>query len=203
MEDPEGPVKHRMAPRATITPPGYSLDSEKAEDPKIADEFSGWKLAWLTYQSLGVIYGDVGTSPLYVYSSTFSSEPSKANILGAVSLVIWALTIMVTIKYVFIVLRADDEGEGGTFALYSLRSRYAKLVRYDPRQSDLVRMQRYNTEDLQKPNLMTRSIMERSTFIKWTLKVVGAFGVALILADGVLTPAQSILGAIQEYEIEI
>ncbi|KAJ5982496.1 hypothetical protein N7451_012596 [Penicillium sp. IBT 35674x] len=191
MEDPEGPVKHRMAPRATITPPGYSLDSEKAEDPKIADvemnsvsggkeEFSGWKLACLTYQSLGVIYGDVGTSPLYVYSSTFSSEPSKANILRAVSLAIWALTIMVTIKYVFIVLRADDEGEG-----------------------DLVRMQRYNTDDLQKPNLMTRSIMERSTFIKWTLKVVGAFGVALILADGVLTPAQSILGAIQEYENEI
>ncbi|KAJ5527303.1 hypothetical protein N7513_011462 [Penicillium frequentans] len=220
MEDPEWPVKHRMAPRAsaTITPPGYTLDSAKTEDPKTVDvemnsvsegkeveerdfhrkqEFSGWKLAWLTYQSLGVIYGDIGTSPLYVYSSTFSSEPSKADILGAVSLVIWSLTIMVTIKYVFIVLRADDEGEGGTFALYSLLSRYAKLVRYDPRHSDLVRMQRYNTDDLQKPNLMTRSIMERSTFIKWTLKVVGAFGVALILADGVLTPAQSILGAIQ------
>jgi KUP system potassium uptake protein len=152
----------------------------------------------LTYQSLGVIYGDIGTSPLYVYSSTFSSEPSQADILGAVSLVIWALTIMVTIKYVFIVLRADDEGEGGTFALYSLLSRYvcssilcksamtdtkqAKLVRYDPRHSDLVRMQRFDTDDLQKPNLMTRSIMERSTAIKWILKVVGAFGVALILA---------------------
>ncbi|EAW22751.1 uncharacterized protein NFIA_014420 [Aspergillus fischeri NRRL 181] len=86
--------------------------------------FSGWTLAWLSYQSLGVIYGDIGTSPLYVYSSTFSSEPSREDVLGAVSLIIWSLTIMVTAKYVCIVLNADDEGEGGTFALYSLISRY-------------------------------------------------------------------------------
>lgn len=61
---------------------------------------------------------------MYVFSSTFSSEPSHDDIVGAVSFVIWALTIMVTIKYVYIVLYADDEGEGGTFALYSLLSRY-------------------------------------------------------------------------------
>ncbi|KAJ6037007.1 hypothetical protein N7540_001286 [Penicillium herquei] len=91
--------------------------------------FGGWKLAWLAYQSLGVIYGDIGTSPLYVFSSTFTSEPSYDDVLGAVSLVIWALTIMVTIKYVFIVLLADDEGEGGTFALYSLLSRYVRYMR--------------------------------------------------------------------------
>ncbi|KAJ5690180.1 hypothetical protein N7462_004572 [Penicillium macrosclerotiorum] len=159
--------------------------------------FKGWTLAWLAYQSIGVIYGDIGTSPLYVFSSTFSSEPSYEDILGAVSLVIWSLTIMVTIKYVCIVLYADDEGEGGTFALYSLLSRYAKLVRHDPRHTNLLRIQRYNTDDLQKPNLMTRNFIERSTFIKVTLKIVGAFGVSLLLADGVLTPAQSILGAIQ------
>ncbi|KAJ5629716.1 potassium transporter [Penicillium herquei] len=159
--------------------------------------FGGWKLAWLAYQSLGVIYGDIGTSPLYVFSSTFTSEPSYDDVLGAVSLVIWALTIMVTIKYVFIVLLADDEGEGGTFALYSLLSRYANLVRYDPRYSNMVRMERHATNDLKKPNLMTRSFIEQSTIVKWMLKVIGAFGVALLLADGVLTPAQSILGAIQ------
>ena len=78
----------------------------------------------LAYQSIGVIYGDIGTSPLYVYSSTFSSEPSRQDLLGAVSLIIWTLTLIVTIKYVLIVLRADDEGEGGTFAVYSLLSRY-------------------------------------------------------------------------------
>ncbi|CEJ58653.1 hypothetical protein PMG11_07303 [Penicillium brasilianum] len=159
--------------------------------------FKGWTLAWLAYQSLGVIYGDIGTSPLYVYSSTFSSEPSYEDILGAVSFVIWALTIMVTIKYVCIVLNADDEGEGGTFAIYSLLSRYARLVRHDPRHTNLLKMQRHNTNDLQTPNRMTRNIMEKSAVIKWTLKVVGAFGVSLLLADGVLTPAQSILGAIQ------
>lgn len=82
----------------------------------------------LAYQSLGVIYGDIGTSPLYVYSSTFPTEPSKKDILGAVSLVIWSLTIMVTIKYVCIVLNADDEGEGGTFAVYSLLSRYVRIT---------------------------------------------------------------------------
>ena len=81
-------------------------------------------LSRLAYQSIGVIYGDIGTSPLYVYSSTFSSEPAYDDLLGALSLIIWALILMVCAKYVFIVLNADDEGEGGTFALYSLLSRY-------------------------------------------------------------------------------
>ena len=78
----------------------------------------------LAYQSTGVIYGDIGTSPLYVYSSTFSSAPSYDDLLGALSLIIWSLALIVCVKYVFIVLRADDEGEGGTFAVYSLLSRY-------------------------------------------------------------------------------
>lgn len=67
---------------------------------------------------------DIGTSPLYVYSSTFSSDPSSDDLLGALSLIIWSLTLIVTLKYVCIVLQADDEGEGGTFAVYSLLSRY-------------------------------------------------------------------------------
>jgi len=78
----------------------------------------------LAYQSTGVIYGDIGTSPLYVYSSTFSSDPSYEDLLGALSLIIWSITLIVTIKYTFIVLCADDEGEGGTFAMYNLLSRY-------------------------------------------------------------------------------
>jgi KUP system potassium uptake protein len=78
----------------------------------------------LAYQSIGVIYGDIGTSPLYVYSSTFTTDPGYDDLLGALSLIIWTVTLMVSIKYVLIVLWADDEGEGGTFALYSLLSRY-------------------------------------------------------------------------------
>lgn len=78
----------------------------------------------LTYQSIGVIYGDIGTSPLYTFSSVFPSPPSKEDLLGALSLIIWSLTLIVSIKYVTIVLFADDDGEGGTFALYSLLTRY-------------------------------------------------------------------------------
>lgn len=80
----------------------------------------------LAYQSTGVIYGDIGTSPLYVYSSTFSDNPSHVDLLGALSIIIWSLTLIVSIKYVCIVLSANDEGEGGTFAMYSLLSRYVR-----------------------------------------------------------------------------
>jgi len=81
-------------------------------------------LFWLAYQSIGVIYGDIGTSPLYVFSSTFSSEPSHEDLVGVLSIVIWALTMMVTVKYVLVILHADNEGEGGTFSCYTLLSRY-------------------------------------------------------------------------------
>jgi KUP system potassium uptake protein len=80
------------------------------------------------YQSTGVIYGDIGTSPLYVYSSTFTANPSYDDLLGALSLIIWTLFFMVSVKYILIVLYADDEGEGGTFALYSLLSRYVRCA---------------------------------------------------------------------------
>ncbi len=74
--------------------------------------------------SLGIIYGDIGTSPLYVFSSTFTEAPVRQDLLGALSLIIWTVTLMVTIKYVLIILRADNDGEGGTFSTYSLLSRY-------------------------------------------------------------------------------
>lgn len=104
---------------------------------------------------------------------------------------------MVTIKYCLIILRADDEGEGGTFALFSLLSRYANIVRRDPREQQMVRMERHITHELGKPAQKTRNLMERSRFLQWMLKIVGVFGVALVMSDGVLTPAQSVLGAIQ------
>jgi KUP system potassium uptake protein len=75
-----------------------------------------------------VIYGDIGTSPLYVYSSTFTSNPAKEDLLGALSMIIWTLTLVVTTKYIIFVLRASDNGEGGTFALYSLLSRYVSSL---------------------------------------------------------------------------
>lgn len=98
-------------------------------DYKKKQQFSFGTVALLAYQSIGVIYGDIGTSPLYVYSSTFSDSPSKADLMGALSLIIWSLFMMVTVKYVCIIIRADNEGEGGTFSTYALLSRYVGVSR--------------------------------------------------------------------------
>ncbi|KAI9752080.1 MAG: hypothetical protein M4579_005765 [Chaenotheca gracillima] len=171
------------------------------DDSKTRQEFSGWVLVWLAYQSIGVIYGDIGTSPLYVYSSTFTSDPSYDDIVGAASLIIWTLTIIVTLKYVLIVLLADDNGEGGTFALYSLLSRYADLVTRDPKESNTVKMERYKSSDMKDFNKTFRSGLEKSPFIRAVLKIVGVAGVSLVMSDGILTPAQSVLGAIQGLEV--
>lgn len=138
-----------------------------------------------------------GTSPLYVFSSTFSDEPSYDDLLGALSIIIWSLTLIVTVKYVFIVLRADDEGEGGTFALYTLLSRYTNIMRRDPRVNQLIKFERYDTDDLYKPNRGIRAWLEKSKTAHAILSVLAVFGVSLIMADGILTPAQSVLGAVQ------
>ncbi|KAI9835296.1 MAG: hypothetical protein M1819_002440 [Sarea resinae] len=170
-------------------------------DVKRKQVYHGWALGWLAYQSIGVIYGDIGTSPLYVYSSTFESPPSYDDLVGALSLIIWTLIIVVSVKYIFIVLCADDEGEGGTFALYTLMSRYSNIMSRDPRTEPLVRLERYMSSDMRRSNLKARSFIEKNRFLHTVLKVLAVLGVSLIMADGVLTPAQSVLGAIQGLEI--
>ncbi|KAK9342634.1 putative potassium transporter 5 [Lipomyces starkeyi] len=153
----------------------------------------------LAYQSIGVIYGDIGTSPLYVYSSTFLSDPSYDDLVGALSLIIWSITLIVTVKYVLIVLRADDEGEGGTFALYSLLSRYSNIASRDPKTVSTVKMERYLTADMKYSNRKARSTIENSRFAQRLLKVLAVLvdSRSRYIIDGVLTPAQSVLGAIQ------
>lgn len=105
--------------------------------------------------------------------------------------------MIVTIKYVFIVLRADDEGEGGTFAIYTLLSRYTNIMKQDPRVNQLVKFERHNTNDLHKSNRGIRAWLEKSKIAHAMLSVLAVFGVSMIMADGILTPAQSVLGAIQ------
>ncbi|PQE18635.1 potassium transporter protein [Rutstroemia sp. NJR-2017a BVV2] len=163
--------------------------------------YTGWMLLWLAYQSTGVIYGDIGTSPLYVYSSTFTSNPSYEDLVGALSIIIWSLTLMVSIKYVFIVLAADDDGEGGTFALYSLLARYAHIVKQDPNTSGTVKMERYLTNEMKSTNKNVRTFIERSMVCRVVLKFLGVLGVSMVMSDGVLTPAQSVLGAIQGLKV--
>ncbi|HPF89788.1 MAG TPA: KUP/HAK/KT family potassium transporter, partial [Flavobacteriales bacterium] len=76
--------------------------------------------------ALGIIYGDIGTSPLYVMKSILGERPiSELLVLGGISCVVWTLTIQTTIKYIFLTLRADNRGEGGIFSLYALVRRYA------------------------------------------------------------------------------
>lgn len=111
----------------------------KPGDYKTKQIFKGSQLLFLAYQSTGVIYGDIGTSPLYVFSSTFGANaPSRDNLIGVLSLIIWSLLIYPTFKYCFVVLRADNEGEGGTFSCYSLLSRYARITHRDPKEEPLV-----------------------------------------------------------------
>lgn len=190
------------------------MDSEK---PKSKQIYSGKTLLWLSYQSIGAIYGDIGTSPLYVYSSTFSSAPSHEAIVQVLSLILWSLTIMVTFKYILIVLRADNEGEGGTFSCYSLLTRYvslsktvvlddiplltdihqANITERDPREQQLVHMERHLTGNLRPSNLGIRNALEKNKFFRGLLKTIGVLAVSMVLSDGVLTPAQSVLGAVQ------
>ncbi|KAK9329400.1 potassium transporter-domain-containing protein [Lipomyces starkeyi] len=175
----------------------YVSNLDEDLNRKKKQEYRGWVLLWLAYQSTGVIYGDIGTSPLYVYSSTFTSQPTYDDLVGALSIIIWTLTLMVTVKYIFIVLRADDDGEGGTFALYSLLARYANIVRRDPNIAGTVKMDRYLTNEMKPAGKSVRSFIEHSRIARTALKVIGVLGVSLVMADGVLTPAQSVLGAIQ------
>ncbi|KAH0991634.1 hypothetical protein GBA52_003117 [Prunus armeniaca] len=110
-------------------------NSEKAATSPLSlsqSQKESWRtILTLAYQSLGVVYGDLSTSPLYVYKSTFAEdiEHSETNeeIFGVLSFVFWTLTLVPLLKYVFIVLKADDNGEGGTFALYSLLCRHARV----------------------------------------------------------------------------
>src|SRR5215212_4633932 len=85
------------------------------------------RTAALTLAALGVVYGDIGTSPLYTVKECFSDftgiKPTPDNVLGILSLITWALIVIVTLKYVVVVMRADNRGEGGVLALMALVSR--------------------------------------------------------------------------------
>lgn len=192
---------------------------ERAGDFRQKEVFHGRLLFWLSYQSIGAIYGDIGTSPLYVYSSTFKGPPTYDDLVGVLSIVIWSLTLMVTVKYVLIILHADNNGEGGTFSTYSLLSRYVSLTPQlpirilkevqinitsrDPREASLTQIKRFNTSDLEGTGGRLRHGIERSKFAKGLLKIIGVLAVSMVMSDGVLTPAQSVLGAVQGLNVVV
>ncbi|GFQ05703.1 potassium transporter 5 [Phtheirospermum japonicum] len=180
-------------------------DSLDIESANLRHHSHGTGLGWavvlqLAFQSLGVVYGDIGTSPLYVYASTFTDGiKHKDDILGVLSLIFYTLTLIPLVKYVFIVLRANDNGDGGTFALYSLICRYAK-VGLIPSQE--IEDQNVSTFQLELPNNRTeraskiKSKLENSNFAKFFLLFATMLGTSMVIGDGVLTPCISVLSAV-------
>ncbi|MBB3102611.1 potassium transporter Kup [Azomonas macrocytogenes] len=128
-------------------------------------------LAALTLGAIGVVYGDIGTSPLYTVKEIFSPATglalNHANLIGAVSVIFWALILVVTLKYVILILRADNDGEGGGLALTTLA---AKAVKARPA-------------------------------LRHALLLLGVFGATLFYGDSVITPAISVLGATEGLEL--
>ncbi|MGB6144271.1 MAG: potassium transporter Kup [Rhodanobacter sp.] len=128
------------------------------------------RLAALALGAVGVVYGDIGTSPLYTLKEVFGEHGvpvTPANVLGALSLVFWSLIIVVSIKYVLFIMRADNNGEGGIMALLALAQRSARHVPY----------------------------------LRMGLIVLGLFGAALFYGDGVITPAISVLSAVEGLKV--
>ncbi|KAM3353961.1 hypothetical protein ACQJBY_024888 [Aegilops geniculata] len=163
------------------------------------------KVGWATtlhlaFQSLGVVYGDMGTSPLYVFSSTFTGGIKHTNdLLGVTSLIIYTLALLPLMKYCFIVLRANDNGDGGTFALYSLISRYARISLIPNQQVEDASVTHYKLEsplNSVKRAHWIKEKMENSPKLKIILFLVTILATSMVIGDGVLTPCISVLSAV-------
>ncbi|TYI63637.1 hypothetical protein E1A91_D09G030600v1 [Gossypium mustelinum] len=172
-----------------------------------------WKnVLTLAYQSLGVVYGDLSTSPLYVYKSAFAEDihhsETNEEIYGVLSFVFWTLTLMPLLKYVFIVLKADDNGEGGTFALYSLLCRHARLCSLPNCQladEELSEYQKDGISSISKSFLGSslKSTLEKHKLLQRLLLVLALIGTCMVIGDGVLTPAISVFSAVSGFELSM
>ncbi|RVX03017.1 Potassium transporter 2 [Vitis vinifera] len=169
-----------------------------------------WKtLLLLSYQSLGVVYGDLGISPLYVYKSTFAEDihhsETNEEIFGVLSFVFWTLTLVPLFKYVFIVLRADDNGEGGTFALYSLICRHAKVSLLPNRQVADEALSTYKLEHPpeQKNSSRVKMLLEKHRVLHTALLILVLLGTCMVIGDGLLTPAISVFSAVSGLELSM
>ncbi|MBA0742401.1 hypothetical protein Gogos_015465 [Gossypium gossypioides] len=159
-----------------------------------------WVVLNLAFQSIGIVYGDLGTSPLYVYPSIFSNGiKHRDDILGALSLVFYTLTFLPLVKYVFVVLRANDNGEGGTFALYSLICRYARVSLIPSQQAEDHEVSNYKLE-LPSKRLKLASVLksslQKSQFAKIFLLLVTMLGTSMVIGDSIFTPSISVLSAV-------
>lgn len=155
----------------------------------------------LAFQSIGIVYGDIGTSPLYVFSSTFTKGriDRQDDILGVLSLIIYTIALIPMLKYVFIVLFANDNGDGGTFALYSLICRYAKvslIPNYQPEDTQLSNYKLETPSNQLRRALNIKHMLEKSHPARLLLFLVAITGTSMVIGDGVLTPSISVLSAV-------
>ena len=129
------------------------------------------RLAPLLLGAIGVVYGDIGTSPLYTLRTAFTGENglplTHDHVLGVLSTIFWALVIVVTLKYITLIMRADNRGEGGILALTAL---------------------------------VSRGLEDRAR-LRWWLVGLGIFGAAMFYGDGMITPAITVLGAVEGLEV--
>uniref|UniRef100_A0A2N9GQ33 Potassium transporter n=1 Tax=Fagus sylvatica TaxID=28930 RepID=A0A2N9GQ33_FAGSY len=173
-----------------------------------AKDQSMWQTFALAFQTLGVVYGDMGTSPLYVFADVFSKVTikSEVDILGALSLVMYTIALLPLAKYVFVVLKANDNGEGGTFALYSLICRYANVNMLPNRQQADEHISSYRlklpTPELARA-LKIKETLERRSSLKTLLLLLVLLGTSMIIGDGILTPAISVMSAVSGLQGEI
>uniref|UniRef100_A0A2N9FV11 Potassium transporter n=1 Tax=Fagus sylvatica TaxID=28930 RepID=A0A2N9FV11_FAGSY len=180
-----------------------SLNIEAGRVPSFENHASkvNWKRTLsLAFQSIGVIYGDIGTSPLYVFSSTFTNGiQDQEDIIGVLSLIIYTIALLPMLKYVFIVLWANDNGDGGTFALYSLICRYAKVSLIPNQQPEDRELSNYRLEtpsnQLRRAHKI-REKLENSKTAQILLFLVAIMGTSMVIGDGVLTPSISVLSAV-------
>jgi KUP system potassium uptake protein len=150
----------------SITSSGTAAAAENSAPDDSHSERSSRAKWWLTLGSLGVVYGDIGTSPLYALRESLlhaGGAPTRVEVIGIVSLLVWALFLVVTLKYVALLLRADNHGEGGTLSLVTL----------------------------------AHSTMKSRSKIVLALGIVGA---SLFYGDAILTPAISVLSAVEGLE---
>ncbi|TXG48325.1 hypothetical protein EZV62_027619 [Acer yangbiense] len=157
-------------------------------------KFSALLLLRLAFQSLGVVYGDLGTSPLYVFYNTFPHGiKDPEDVIGALSLIIYSLTLIPLLKYVFVVCRANDSGQGGTFALYSLLCRHAKVKTIPNQHRTDEELTTYSRSTFHEQSFAakTKRWLERHTFRKNALLMLVLVGTCMVIGDGILTPAIS------------
>ncbi|CAL9087016.1 unnamed protein product [Musa acuminata var. zebrina] len=162
----------------------------------------------LALQTLGVVFGDVGTSPLYTFDVMLNKYPliEKEDVLGALSLVLYTLILIPLVKYTLVVLWANDDGEGGTFALYSLICRNAKASLLPNQLPSDARISSFRLKvpsaELER-SLKLKEYLENSLTLKKLLLILVLFGTSMVIADGVVTPAMSVMSAFNGLKVGI